>query len=379
MATTDLKSIFDRALVADLAERIAAVRPQFAKERFVRDVMADLPALELKARARRITDGLRAHLPPAYGEALEVLLASLGPDDGRSGGVEGFYGFRFMPVLGFVGAYGLDDPERSLAALHRMTRYFSAEFDIRPFILRHPEMTMARLHEWAEDTDWRVRRLTSEGTRPRLPWGLRLQPFVADPSPVLALLERLRAEPHDIVQRSVANNLNDIAKDHPAIVTATAQRWLAAGAKESAQIVRHGLRTLVKKGDPVALALLGFRGGGAVDLNAFTLSPRRLALGGSVTFSFELVSRERKPVTLSVDYAVHHRRADGTLSPKVFKLARVALAPGETRRIERRHAIKPITTRRYHPGRHRLEILVNGRALGGGDFQLTSGGKRVRR
>lgn len=377
MATTDLKSIFDRALVADLAERVSSARPQFPKERFVREVMADLPALQLKARVRRITDGLRGHLPTAYGDALDVLLASLGPDDG-SGGVEGFYGFRFMPFLGFVGTYGLDEPQRSLAALHRMTKYFSAEFDIRPFILRHPDMTMARIHEWAEDADWRVRRLASEGTRPRLPWGLRLQPFVADPTPVLAILERLRAEPHEVVQRSVANNLNDIAKDHPAIVVATAERWLASGAKESAQIVRHGLRTLVKKGDSKALALLGFRGS-RVDLRKLKLTPRRLVLGGSLTFSFELVSKERKPATLSVDYVVHHRRANGTLSPKVFKLVRVTLAPGEVRRFGREHRIVPITTRRYYTGRHRLEIQVNGRVLGGADFQLSLGGKQNRR
>lgn len=377
MAAKDLKSIFDHAVVADLARRVAQAWPRFPKERFIREVTEDLPALELKARAQRITDGLHAHLPPAYGDALEVLLASLGPDDG-GGGVEGFYGFRFMPFLGFVGSYGLEEPERSLAALRKMTKYFSAEFDIRPFILRHPDMTMARLHEWAEDADWRVRRLASEGTRPRLPWALRLQPFIADPSPVLAILERLRAEAHEVVQRSVANNLNDIAKDHPTVVVATAQRWLASGAEESAQIVRHGLRTLVKTGDPKALALLGFRGGASVDLRRFKLTPRRLTLGGSLSFSFELVSRERKPVTLSVDYVVHHRRANGSLSAKVFKLTRATLAPGEAKTFERRHRIVPITTRRYYPGRHRLEIQVNGKRLGGAEFTLSLNGKRNR-
>jgi len=373
----DLKSIFNPALVADLAGRVAANLPGFATARFIEEIAADLPALELKQRSLRITAALRAHLPPTYGAALDVLLRSLGPDDG-GGGVEGFYGFRFMPFLNFVGAYGLDEPEMSLDALRTMTRYFSAEFDIRPFILRHPDLTMPRLHEWAEDADWRVRRLASEGTRPRLPWGLRLQPFVADPSPVLAILERLRADPHEVVRRSVANNLNDIAKDHPAVVVATARRWLASGAAESEQIVRHGLRTLVKRGDPQALKLLGFSGGGAVMLRKFKLAPRRLALGGSLTFSFELVSKERKAVTLSLDYAVHHRRANGTLSPKVFKLARLELAPGEIRRIERRHPIRSITTRRYYPGRQRLEVLANGRSLGGDEFVLSVGGKSKR-
>lgn len=365
----ELRSIFSGRVVEEIAARVAARAPGFARERFVAEILADLPALEIMDRARRIAEGLHRHLPPDYPAALAILLASLGEDDG-SGGIEGMGGFRFLPFLNYVGAYGLEHPDLSLPALRTMTKYFSAEFAIRPYLLRHPERTLANLAVWAHDPDWRVRRLVSEGTRPRLPWGMRLRPFIADPAPVLALLESLRTDPIAAVQRSVANNLNDIAKDNPAPVLATAERWLAAGDAGTKWIVRHGLRTLVKQGDRQALALLGYMGGETVRLDGLELDRETVTLGEALAFSFELVSAAGTAVRLAVDYRIHHRRANGGQTPKTFKLAVRELAPGERVRLTRRHPIVPITTRRYYPGPHRLEIMVNGLSLGTAGFTL---------
>ncbi|CAN0477827.1 unnamed protein product, partial [Phaeothamnion confervicola] len=199
-----LKDIYDRAAVRFLAARMARVRPAFPADRFVREVVADLPALELKGRALRIAQGLRAHLPDDYAKALALVVRAAGADDG-TGGIGGMSGFRFLPLLNFIGRYGLDDPERSLEALSRLTRHFSAEFDVRPFLLRHPDLTLKRMHAWARDADWRVRRLASEGSRPLLPWGLRVPALVADPSKAMAILDRPPAHPNDLSCASVAH------------------------------------------------------------------------------------------------------------------------------------------------------------------------------
>ncbi|MBF0110658.1 MAG: DNA alkylation repair protein [Magnetococcales bacterium] len=362
-----LKEIYHRPLVEELAARVAANHPGFDVETFVAEVVADFPSLELMARSRRIAEGLRAYLPATFPDAVAILLASMGEDDG-SGGVEGYDGFRHLPFLNFVGRYGLNHPDLALDALERMTRHFSAEFDIRPYILNHPKLTLPRLHTWARHEDWRLRRLASEGSRPRLPWGLRLKPFIDDPTPCLEILEPLHADHHPVVRRSVANHLNDVSRDHPDLAVATAQRWLNHGDAGTLWIVNHGLRTLVKQGHAGALALLGFSGSLTPEVVAFTLMPPRVMLGETATFTTTL--RCREAATLSIDYIVHHQRQNGSLSPKVFKLARRRVLADEVIHLEKSHPLRPITTRRYYPGLHRLDLLVNGRVVCGGTFEL---------
>ncbi len=363
----DLKSMFDRTAVAFLAGNLAAVLPSFPAKKFVEDVAADLPALELKARSARIADGIRASLPGSFPAALEWVLKSL-RQDMPTDEATGMGSFRFLPLVNFVGRHGLDHPEESLAALPILTRFFSAEFDIRPFVLRHRDLAMAHVERWADDGDWRVRRLASEGIRPRLPWAMRLPEFIADPAPVLAIVDRLCADPNEIVRRSVANNLNDIAKDNPGAAIAAATTWWKDQAARGT--VRHGLRTLVKDGNAAALALLGFKGGADLSLTTFVLAPKSIKLGQAVTFKTQLTNRARSPVHLSIDYAVHHRKANGGATAKVFKWAVRTLVPGEICTLEKRHAIRPITTRRYYAGGHAIALLVNGRELARADFML---------
>ena len=368
-----LKDMYDRAAVDFLAARIAAVQPKFPRQAFVREVAADLPPLELKARSLRIAQGLRQHLPQDYATALGIILKSLGKQQ-AGGEIEGMGGFRFMPLLNFVGAYGLDEPELSLDALGELTLYFSGEFDIRPFLRKYPRQAFAKLQALSRDTDWRRRRLASEGSRPRLPWGMGLPDLVRDPSPTLPILHRLHADAHDSVRRSVANHLNDIARDHPDLAVGVAGDWAKrAGRKPPETLrptIRHALRGLIKQGHPGALGLLGFEAGAKLALQDFKLKSPSVAYGGALEFSATLVNRGKVPANLSIDYAIWHLRADGSLRPKVFKLMVREAAPGESIALAKRHAIRPITTRRYYAGKQAVDIRVNGQVLGRCDFTL---------
>jgi len=354
--------------ITRLAGALSAARPDWSPAPFVAAATDGLGALELKDRVRHVAAALRARLAPAYPDALRHILDSLGPPLSSTEGVT--EAFEVWPLCQFVEAYGLEHPALSLDAIHALTRRFSCEFAVRPYLLRHPEATLARLTAWTRDPDVHVRRLVSEGARPRLPWGVRLQPFVLDPTPVLPLLEALKDDPELYVRRSVANNLNDIAKDHPALVVSTAERWSEGASPERQKLVRHALRTLIKQGDPGALAVLGY-GPPQVTLEAFAVDTPAVAMGGALTFSVRLRSTASGPQRLLLDYAVHHKKKNGTLTPKVFKWTTRELGPGEALELSRRHPIRPITTRKYYAGEQRVELLVNGASLGILPFALT--------
>jgi 3-methyladenine DNA glycosylase AlkC len=263
----------------------------------------------------------------------------------------------------------LAEPARALVCLHALTRRFSAEFAIRPFILAHPDRVYATLHEWTRDPSPHVRRLVSEGSRPRLPWGIVLKPLVAEPTPTLPLLEALQDDGSEYVRRSVANHLNDIAKDHPAVVADWLERHLPGASRERRALLRHASRTLVKRGDRRVLAAWGLDArlrGTAV----LSVAPARIRLGGTLTIELALASTARKPQTLAIDYVVHHVRADGGTSPKVFKGWNLVLAAGEQRVLARRHAVRPITIRHYYPGVHRIAVQVNGQVVAEAGFEL---------
>jgi 3-methyladenine DNA glycosylase AlkC len=224
---------------------------------------------------------------------------------------------------------------------------------------------------WTSDPSAHVRRLVSEGSRPRLPWGIQLKPLVADPSPTLPLLRALQDDPSDYVRRSVANHLNDIAKDHPAIVADWLETHLPDAPAARRRLLRHASRTLIKRGERRVLAAWGL--GAALRGQAtLAVSPRRIRVGESVLFKVALASSARGPQALAIDYVIHHVRADGGSAPKVFKGWHKALPAGATLALERRHAVVPISTRRYYPGRHRVELQVNGRVVAEAFFDLAA-------
>lgn len=372
MTDKSLKNVYNQTVVEELAARISSVYAPFKREDFITDVMRELPALELKGRSLCIATMLRKYLPAEYEKAVAILLESLGNDNG-TGGVEGMGGFKRLPFLNFVGTFGLEQPELSLKTLRQMTKYFSAEFDIRPYLLAHGELAFAAANSWAKDRDWRVRRLASEGTRPRLPWGLRLKELVTDPAPILSILDTLATDPHPVVRRSVANSLNDISKDHPKLAVEIAKRWKQQNdTPETLQLIRHALRGLRKIGDKETLELFGLTHGAALKLVEFTLEKNTIAIGDTIGFSVTLASEEQEPIRLAIQYAVHHQRKNGQPSAKIFKLAEREIVPGKNPVINSKHSFKEITTRRYYPGEHKIEIIAGGVSLGERTFILNA-------
>lgn len=363
-----LKNFVNEALVRQIAERISHVQPTFAREEFVWATAKQLESLELKQRFAWVADQLREYLPDDYPTALDILLRILDEGDDRFEPIDDAP-FRLLPIPTFVYRHGLDHLEASLDAIYVITRHTSCEGAIRPFIIHHPQTTMARLHQWAQDENEHVRRLVSEGSRPRLPWWPPLRQFIADPAPTFGLLERLKDDPSLYVRRSVANHLNDISKDHPELLLARMEAWSVGASKERLWLINHALRTLVKRGDQRALAILGY-GAANIELRGLELTPALLEFGNALEFSFELQNRDATQQNLMIDFVLHFRKANGTTAPKVFKLKKARLPAGETLSIKKKLAIRPISTRKYYPGRQRLEIQVNGRVLGGADFEL---------
>jgi 3-methyladenine DNA glycosylase AlkC len=355
-----MKNWFNPARYQTLADELAALAPGFDRRRFLRVALDGLEQLELMDRLRRTTAAFAAATPGDFRRQVAIL-RELAPR------IE--HGFVGIWPCDFVATHGLGDPAFALAALRDLTRYGSAEFAVRPFLARDLPGTLKVMRAWADEADEHVRRLASEGSRPRLPWGQRLTALVADPSPTGPILEALRADPALYVRKSVANHLNDIAKDHPAAVLDRVERWDRADAR-TAWIVRHAIRTLVKRGEPRALALLGAGAPARLDVAAFTVTPRRLRLGDTVTLAAELTSATRREQTLVIDYVVHYVKATGRHTAKVFKWTTATLGPGGPLRLIKRQTIRDFSTRRHHPGVHRVELQVNGRRLAESTFTL---------
>jgi 3-methyladenine DNA glycosylase AlkC len=357
----DVKDELSPGLVGALAAELHRAWPAFPVRRFTRAARTGLDSLTLLQRVRHIATALAEALPAGFPAAAPVLE--------RAADSPSFTGWMTLPCGTYVAEYGIDLPDVALPLLARLTPRFSSEGPIRPFIERHPEVTLAYLQRWVRDPDEHVRRLVSEGTRPRLPWAGRLRGLIADPSPTIPLLDALADDPSAYVRRSVANHLNDIAKDHPAVALECARRWLATGGERAAWVVRHGLRTLVKRGDPAALELLGFDHSVAVALEALAVRPARLPVGGEVTVTFTLATRDG-PARAVVDYVVHHAGARGARRPKVFKLTTRTIHPGRPQSFVRRHRFREVSVRKIYPGTHRIEVQVNGRVLGGADVDV---------
>ena len=364
-----LKNQYGPEVPARLAREVWAVHPAFDQEAFLTDAMDGYDALELMARGRHLARALHRHLPANCEEAVGLLMASVDAAV-PPGGPTAMTPFFYLPHTCFVAEFGLEHFETSMRALHQLTQRFTAEFSIRPFLERHPQATLERLALWTSDPNVHVRRLVSEGTRPRLPWGPRLKAFQRNPAPVLALLERLKDDPELYVRRSVANNLNDIGKDHPHLLVDIAQRWLLGASPERRWLVEHALRFAVKRGDAGALAALGFGARAQVDVIQPRIQPASAQIGGSIEVMFELRNAGSHAQDVLVDFCIHYVKANGQTSAKVFKLKTATLDPGESVSCRKRVSLAQMTTRRHHPGMHRVEVLVNGVAQPLGVFEL---------
>jgi 3-methyladenine DNA glycosylase AlkC len=298
-----------------------------------------------------------------------ILVKTLASDESDSNGLRGFL---VWPLTEVVARRGMDHFEDAMVALREMTRRFSAEFAIRPFLRARRERTLKQLHAWCHHPDEHVRRLVSEGSRPLLPWGGNLPELLDAPHPTLALLEKLHRDPSDYVRLSVSNHLNDFSKHHPSLVLETLARWRKNSPDDSRleKLARHACRTLLKAGHPGALELHGYGSAKILALETFSLAKSSVKLGGTLGYQLVIHNTSRKPVRVMFDYAIHHRKANGTLSPKVFKGRTKGLAAGERWEISGTHSFRPVTTRVYHPGIHGIEPRLNGRAFPTLEFTL---------
>jgi 3-methyladenine DNA glycosylase AlkC len=367
------KNLFSPELVRNIADHASRHLEGFDAGAFVAAIVPRLAELELKARAQLIADRLHEVLPAQPQRRSDILRSLLHPDElnhsDKPPDERGLCGWAVMPLTLLVGQHGVGDFDRSIELIREMTKRFSAEFGIRYFLLADQERALATLRGWVGDPNRHVRRLVSEGTRPRLPWAMQLPALIRDPSPVLPLLEQLRDDPDPVVRRSVANHLNDIAKDHPKLVTDLAAEWMRGAGRERRSLLRHACRTLIKRGDADALAIFGRRRA-RLDAAPLELSHRQVKMGGSIELSIRLRSLAEEAQHLTIDYVLHLLKANGTRSPKVFKGGDIVIAPGEIRVFRRVHRFREVTTRRHYPGLQAVSLRINGEDTPPAEFLL---------
>lgn len=348
----------------DLASRIKVVYPSFQAEDFMSNTMNESwDALELKARMRQITVNLGKYLPADYKQALGIM------DQVVAGYPAGYCDFALTYFPDFVEVYGQDEChwDLSMSALERYTPLSTAEFAVRPFIINHETRMMQQMTVWAAHENEHVRRLASEGCRPALPWGQSLPGFKKDPSPILPVLEKLKADPSLYVRKSVANNLNDISKTHPDLVTAIAKDWYGKN-EYTDWIVKHGCRTLLKKGNRQVLDIFGYYDTGSVDITDFVLESASVSRGESLTFSFAIMAKETTKVRL--EYEIDYAKAGGKRSRKIFQISDISIRANQKKVYTKSHSFADLSTRTHYPGSHFITLIVNGIRQGTQEFTL---------
>jgi 3-methyladenine DNA glycosylase AlkC len=366
-----LKNSYGPEVPRRIAAMISAVHPGFPAAAFLRDALDGYAGLELMPRGRQIAGALGKHLPREFPAAARILIDSLGPELDETMG-NGMSPFLYLPHGYFISSHGLGHFTLSMDALHALTRRFTAEFAIRPFLDVYPREVMEVLEAWTSDPSVHVRRLVSEGTRPRLPWAPRLHIFGKDPGTMLPLLSRLRDDPEEYVRRSVANHLNDIGKSHPGLLVDIATAWTPDAPPPRRRLIAHALRSLVKSGDPGALSALGFTDDDAkgLKLDRIRITPSRPHIGGRIAISFRVTNTSDRKRRVLVDCRVHFVKANGRSSPKVFKIKTTELEPDSGAEFSKSLSLAPMTTRVLYPGVHRIDAQINGQLHRLGGFTL---------
>ena len=354
----EMKAEISPEFVGALGDKIKFVMPEFDIEAFSEIVLLnDWEDVELKARIQRVAEGLGQSLSQDFPVSVEIL-KKVAPEYG---------GLQSLVFPEFIEKYGLKEWDVSMDALAFFTCFGSSEFAVRPFIRLDEERMMRQMLNWAESGDMHVRRLASEGCRPKLPWASPLRRFIADPKPVLPILERLKNDPEEYVRRSVANNLNDISKDHESLTLDIGARWLGLS-KGSDRVVKHGLRTLLKRGDERALQLFGYGDPELADIVEI-IAPASVAIGGRTNFGCVIEVGGVDMMNVRLEYAVDFLKANGAYSQKVFQWREATLEPG-LHKFKKRHSFRQMTTRKHYAGEHVFNVVVNGRVLKSQAFQL---------
>lgn len=353
--------------IAIIAEYFAAHYAGFASQTFITLATHNLAELSLMQRNRQIVHALKNCLPSNIPDAFSIIEKTLAPQE-QQNDKHGLHSWLVIPLAEYVGQNGVEHIPEAMALLSRITPLFSSEWGIRHLLIQQPQQTLKILHTWCQHENEHIRRLVSEGTRPRLPWGMQLTEFMQDPTITFALLEQLKDDDSDYVRLSVANHLNDISKDHPDWLQQQLQTWLAPHNKTRSKLIRHACRTLIKQGHGPTLTMLGFDAFQTKDV-VLTIHQPVVKFGEQLVF--DLMFKSDQPQGVIVDYAIHFKKSNGGNSPKVFKWKVGKITKAKPFDFSKKHTIKPITTRRYYNGEHQLEILVNGMSVAKQSFQLT--------
>lgn len=352
--------MFDRQKMNQLADAIGASHKPFNKKKFLKRFESEAwEKAELKQRVSLIAEFIHGELNLPFPAAVRLLV----PVSKKF--TWGYFGVFFCE---FVEKYGMDHWDDSMMALEEFTKTSTAEFAIRKFIRMDQKRAMTQMELWSKSENHHVRRLSSEGCRPRLPWGIRLDEFVVRPQPVVRILDKLKSDPELYVRKSVANNLNDISKDHPDLVLQIAKKWLGENA-ETDWIIRHALRTLLKRGNKEALALFDHHDTSGLKLHSLELHAEKLSIGEDMKFVFELINENNQVRPARVEFAIDYMKSNARHNRKVFHVSGTPLKPGTTN-FKRRISFADLTTRKHYPGKHHLHILINGEVAGSATFML---------
>jgi 3-methyladenine DNA glycosylase AlkC len=351
-----LKDLYSPGFYKNLSDHLTGVMPSFNRQRFISQIFSDeFSGMELKARMKHTTRIIHLFMPSDFNKSIRIILKLIG-ELKKKGTESGGLAYMFLPD--YIETYGIDDFEVSMKAIEEITQFISCEFAVRPFVIRYGTRMVNQMKKWSVHKNFDVRRLASEGSRPRLPWAMAIPALKIDPRPIIPILEKLKNDPSEYVRRSVANSLNDIAKDHPDIVVALAKKWKGLS-KETDAIIKHGSRTLLKKGHSQILTHYGLKSKNLL-VTGFNIANPSVSMGGELEFSFCVTNRNRKKQTVRLEYGLYYNKSNSQLSKKVFKISEKSFEAGESVLVTRRQSFKKITTRVHYAGNHKLSVIVNG-------------------
>lgn len=352
-----LKDLYSRPFYKSLCGPISRISPTFNEQTFLKRIFTkSFEQMELKERVTHTTLVLHHYMPEDFPSAVTKLGELI--HHIKAAGIQPS-SIEFLFLAEYISTFGLNNRVAAIKAMEIVTRYITCEFAIRPFLIKYEEEMMLQMLKWSKHSDRFIRRLSTEGCRPRLPWAMGIPSLKKNPAAILPILENLKADSCASVRKSVANNLNDISKDHPQLAIQIAKRWKGYHAETDA-LIKHGLRTLLKQSNPEVLAMYRLTSD-KIEIDKIRLYTPTVNIGGQLHFSFNIRHMGKGKIPVRIEYAIHYLRSNGTLSKKVFKISERELAAGEELKVERRQSFKLITTRVFYPGQQQLSIIVNGK------------------
>lgn len=362
-----LKDIYSPEFYKKFSAILKKVLPEFKEKKFTQLIFDEnWEQRELKDRMNHTAQVLHHFLPAQYTKAAKALV-KIFETMGHGGSSE--MGFEYMFIPAYIEQFGTDYFATSVKTMERITQFASCEFAVRPFYLKYPEKMLAQTMAWAKHPNHMVRRLASEGCRPRLPWAMALPFLKKDPQPIIPILETLINDENEWVRRSVANNLNDIAKDHPDTVIHLTKKWQGTNANVD-WVLRHGNRTLLKQGNTQSLMLFGFSAPKHIEIADLQIVTPKVKIGADLRFNFVLRNKAKKASKIRLEYGLYYKKANGSLARKVFQLSE-KVYPGHAEiRLEKKQSFKIISTRKFYTGGHELSIIVNGQEFVKSEFIL---------